>query len=290
MLLGRVREVDRFPVKSMLGESPATAVLDTSGVVGDRTHALFDVATGKVASAKDPRVWAGLLGFRAQHVAGHESGAPLVITLPDGSDVRTDAADANARLSAAVGRDVELRAETTGDAGYDYVWEVEGIAPAEIVDGSRTGTTEQGQPVSTMPLALMAPGTFQDVAPVTILTTAALAAMAAHHPSGAWHPARFRSNLLLDVDGDEVVENGWPGRHLAVGGAVVLEVITPAPRCVMTTLPQLGLPRDRGILTTVATHNRQEFAGFGSWACLGAYARVVTAGEVAVGDPVRLLP
>jgi uncharacterized protein len=287
MVIGRIRELGRFPVKSMLGESPATSVLGESGVVGDRTHALVDVATGKVASAKDPRVWAGLLGFRARHVAGHAT-APLVITLPDGSEVRTDAADANARLSTAAGREVELRSENTGDAGYDYVWEVEGIAPDEVVDGSRTGTTEQGQPVSTMPLALMAPGTFQDVAPVTILTTAALAAMAAHHPTGAWHPARFRSNLLLDVDGDEVVENGWPGRQLAVGD-VVLEVITPAPRCVMTTLPQIGLPRDRRILTTVATHNRQEFAGFGSWACLGAYARVVTAGEVAVGDPVRLL-
>ena len=271
-MLGRVRELGRYPVKSMLGESPTTVAVDDAGIAGDRTHALFDVATGKVASAKDPRVWAQLLGFRAQHAGDAGAGTPLVITLPDGSDVRTDDADLRARLSAATGRDVELRAETTDDAGYDYVWEVEGIAPDEIVDGSRTGTTDEGQPVSTMPLALMAPGTFQDVAPVTILTTAALAAMAAHHPTGAWHPARFRSNLLLDVDGDEVVENDWPGRRIAVGD-VVLEVIALAPRCVMTTLPQLGLPRDRQILTTVATHNRQEFAGFGLWACLGVYAR-----------------
>lgn len=57
----------------------------------------------------------------------------------------------------------------------------------------------------------------------------------------------------------------------------------------MTTLPQRDLARDREILRTVARHNRREFAGFGQWACLGVYARVVTRGEIAVGDGVRLL-
>ena len=168
------------------------------------------------------------------------------------------------------------------------MWDVDDIAPADVVTGTQTGTTEEGRPVSTMPMGMMAPGTFQDVAPVTILTTAALAAMAAEYPDGSWAPARFRSNLLLDVDGAEVVENDWQGHRLGVGD-VVLEVTTVAPRCVMTTLPQLGLPRDRGILQAVARRNRIEFGGFGLWACLGAYANVVTPGEIAVGDPVRVL-
>jgi uncharacterized protein YcbX len=283
---GRLLEIGRFPVKSMLGESPATATLDASGLRGDRTHALLDVSTGKVASAKDPRAWAGLLSFRARYA--DDEITTLVLTLPDGTELRSDDPAVDHRLSDATGRDVRLHAEPTGDFTYDYVWEIDNIAPDEVVTGSQTDTTEEGRPVGTMPLALMAPGTFQDVAPVTILTTAALAAMAAIHPHGAWHPARFRSNLLIEADGAEIVENNWVGHRLAVGD-VVLEVTGPTPRCVMTTLPQLNMPRDKEILQTVAKSNQREFAGFGEWACLGVYADVVTPGEVAVGDAVRLL-
>lgn len=286
MDMGRVLEIGRYPVKSMLGEAPDTVAVDASGLVGDRTHGLFDLGSGKVASAKDPRVWAQLLAFRAEHVDEPGPTAPLVITLPDGREVRSDAPDVDERLSAATGREVELRTQP-GDAGYDYVWEMRDIAPEEIITGSQTGTTDDGEPISTMPLGFLAPGTFQDVAPVTIMTTAALAAMAALHPEGAWHPARFRSNLLLEVEGTGVVENDWQGRQIAVGD-VVLEVTSASPRCVMTTLPQLDLPRDREILKTVAKHNRQEFAG-GQWACLGVYAAVVTPGEINLGDPAWLL-
>jgi len=45
----------RFPVKSMQGEAVTTLDLRTSGAVGDRSYALIDVATGKVASAKSAK-------------------------------------------------------------------------------------------------------------------------------------------------------------------------------------------------------------------------------------------
>lgn len=285
MTIGQLREIGRYPVKSMQGESPDRATVAESGLIGDRRYGLFDVASGRVASAKDPRAWAQLLDFRAEHV--DDPGGPVIITMPDGATVDTASADLDARLSAATGRQVRLRSEGAADAAYDYVWEMTDIAPEEVITGSQTGETDDGKPVSAMPLGFLAPGTFQDVAPITLMTTAALAAMAKHHREGSWQPARFRMNLLLDVDGDEVVENEWPGRRIAVGD-VVFEVTSAAPRCVMTTLPQLGLPRDRGILQTVNQHNRQEFAG-GKWACLGVYASVVSPGEVAVGDAVRVV-
>jgi uncharacterized protein YcbX len=288
-VIGQLREIGRFPVKSMLGEAPERAAVGASGLAGDRAYALVDAATGKVASAKDPRLWAGLLGFRAVYAGDAAGRAPVEITLPDGTHVRSDEAGASERIGEAVGRPVCLEATPTTDGQYDYVWEVDGLAPDEVVTGSQSGVTDEGRPLSTMPMALMAPGTFQDVAPITILTTAALAAMAELHPEGRWDPARFRSNLLLDVDGEGIVEQGWLGRRVAVGD-VVLEVTFPSPRCVMTTLPQGDLPRDREILRTVARENRQEFAGLGRWACLGVYATVVEPGEVAVGDTVELLP
>jgi uncharacterized protein YcbX len=293
-VIGQLREIGRFPIKSMLGETLDRTTVAESGLPGDRAHALVDVETGKVASAKDPRRWAGLLAFRARYVdpSDARAGAPIEVTLPDGTTVRTDEPDAAERVGAAAGRAVSIESKVpAGDGGrggqYDYVWEIDGLAPDEVVSGSQTGVTDEGRPVSSMPVALMAPGTFQDVAPITIMTTAALATMAKHHPDGRWEQPRFRSNLVLDVDGDGIVENDWIGRRLRVGSAV-FDVYAATPRCVMTTLPQGDLPRDRQILRTVARENRLEFAGFGIWACLGVYANVVEPGDVTVGDPVTL--
>jgi MOSC domain-containing protein YiiM len=41
-------------------------------------------------------------------------------------------------------------------------------------------------------------------------------------------------------------------------------------------------------MRTIARYNRIAIDGMGTFACLGAYARVVRMGEVVVGDPVRL--
>jgi len=286
MDVGVISEINRYAVKSMLGESLQAAAVGASGIPGDRAYALVDIETGKIASAKDPRKWAQLLGFRSVY-DGEVDRDALVFTLPDGSEVRATASHVDTVLSAACGRQVRLSADTASNT-YDYVWEVQGIAPEEVVTGSQIGTTDDGAPISAMPAALMAPGTFQDVAPLTLITTSALRAMKQQHPDGDWSTDRFRMNLLIDSDLDGIVENEWPGRRLRIGGAE-LEVTGPAPRCVMTTLPQSGLPRDRAILKTVAAHNRQEFGGFGIWACLGVYANVVTPGEVARGDHVELL-
>jgi uncharacterized protein len=287
VMIGSVRQLGLFPVKSMQGESPVEVRVEASGVVGDRTHGLFDVASGKVASAKDPRAWGQLLGFRAVWSGAPGPEGEIVFTLPDGTPASSRDPDIDDRLSQATGRPVRLIGTPPPEPAYDYVWDVDGIAPEELVTTTSTGTNEDGRPVSTLPFGMGAPGTFQDLAPMTIMTTASLAAMAARYPEGDWSVARFRPNLLLDVEGDEFVENSWVGRQLSAGG-VVLEVTSLSPRCVMTTLAQPGLPRDRGILQAVARHNRQPFAAFGDFACLGAYANVVTPGRVAVGDPVSL--
>ena len=283
MHLGQLASIDRFAVKSMLGESMERAPVGTSGIAGDRTHALVDDASGKVASAKDPRAWAGLLAFRSRYV-GEPVTSNLVVTDPAGVQIRADDPDVDQRLSASVGRPVRLASEL-GDRLYDYVWEEDGIAPEDVIAGSQTSTTRDGRPVSSMPLAFMAPGTFQDVAPITIITTGALRAMAELHPDGDWDPRRFRMNFLIDTDEPE---DEWQGRRVRVGD-VELEVTSVAPRCVMTTLAQQGLPRDRGVLQTIARHRMRPFLGLGNWACLGLYATVATPGTVSIGDNVTLL-
>jgi uncharacterized protein YcbX len=285
---GRLLEIGRFPVKSMQGEAPPETTVEANGLAGDRAYALVDETTGKVASAKHPRLWAGLLAFRASYIDGAAAGGPIGIRLPDGTVVRNDGPHVHERLSQAIGRQVRLTGAPAPDAAYEDEWpDVEGLAPQELIDDTQTSVTDDGRPVSTMPVGLMAPGTFQDVAPVTLLTTASLRAATRLHPAGDWDPRRFRPNFLIDVEGDDFAENDWNGRRLTVG-EVVLEVTFPIPRCVMTTLAQEELPADREVLRTLARHNRVEMEGVGRFTCLGAYATVVEAGHVAVGDSVAL--
>lgn len=272
----------------MQGEAPAEVSLDASGVVGDRAYALVDVQTGAVVSAKDPRQWAGLLGFSARFSAEPGRGQPVTITLPGGAAVSSTDPSIDAQLSSAAGRTVTLSGAPASGASYDEVWpDIDGLAPDEFVASLRTGQTSAGEAVTALPVGMLAPGTFQDVAPVTILTTASLRAARHLHPAGDWDPRRFRMTILIDADGDGFIENDWLGRTLAIG-TVRLAVFAPTPRCVMVTLAQPDLGADREVLRTVARHNRAEVPGAGRFACLGAYANVDSAGTIRVGDPVEL--
>jgi len=289
-LTGRVIEIHRFPVKSMLGEAVSATTVDASGLAGDRVYALVDSDTQKVASAKHPRLWAGLLGLRAAFVSEVARAAPITVRMADGTEVRSDDPDVQRRLSQAVGRAVQLVAAPAPGAAYDDVWpDIEGLAPQAFIDGTQTAVTDGSRPISTLPVGTLAPGTFQDLAPITLMTTAALQAATQLYPAGGWDPRRFRSNFVVEVDAKGFVENEWVGRHLAIGDAV-LEVISPTPRCVMTTLAQEDLPADPGILRTIARDNRVEIAAAGGmFACLGAYAAVVREGRVALGASVRVV-
>lgn len=279
-----VAEISRCPVKSMRGEQLAVAELTETGIAGDRAWALVDTETGKVASAKHPRLWGGLLALRATYP--DESRREVRIGSGDGRVCSSDDPDIDASLSALVGRDVRLESAPGSGATYEELWPaIDGMAPASFVDDTRSGTSRDGEDISALPIGMLAPGTYQDVAPTTLMTTASLRAAAALYPSGSWDPRRFRSSLLIDHPGAEFAEQDWVGRTLRVGTAL-LTVLAPTPRCVMITLAQQDLPRDMGLLRTLARHNRLDVSGLGRFACLGVYAAVSRPGEVRVGDDV----
>jgi hypothetical protein len=75
------------------------------------------------------------------------------------------------------------------------------------------------------------------------------------------------------------VDNGWIGKTIAIGDAR-LRVMAPMIRCVMTTLPQGGLPGDPGILKTAGQHNH---------ANVGVCVMVARGGVVRVGDAVSVV-
>ena len=123
--------------------------------------------------------------------------------------------------------------------------------------------------------------TFFDLAVVHVLTTATINRLRELYPQGRFEVRRFRPNIVVEpASGDSAfVENSWVGRTLNLGDEVVLRITRPCPRCVMTTLPQGDLPKDVGILRTVAQHNQTH---------VGVYASVLKGGEISRGDTVRL--
>lgn len=286
-----IAELWYYPVKSMAGETVETCVVDRRGVVGDRGYAVVDRSDGKVASAKHPRKWAPLLHARARYVEPPSSGAPLppvTVTFPDGSSVRSDEARADSAISAYIGRDVALTSVVPEVATFEEVWpDIEGLAPAEFIAGTASGRTSDGEAVSTIKLASVAPGTFLDVAPVHVLSEATLDELRRLEPGAGYDRRRYRPNIVLSVPGRGFVENAWVGSSLRVGDAE-LTVLLATMRCVMTTLSQPDLPGDRRTLQGIARHNRVEIPGLGSWACAGVYGRVEGEAVLTVGDSVAL--
>jgi uncharacterized protein YcbX len=274
---GTVAALYRYPVKSMLGEPLRTVTIDAYGLHGDRTYAVVDAVTGAVASAKRPHLWKGLLTVRA-----HRRGAMVVLVLPGGREVTAGTPDADAALSALLGRPVRLTADAPAGA------RVERAVPEEVLSAG----PDADVPVTVGGLAGAAPaGTFFDYAPVHLLTTATLAAVAAHAGRGRADAVRYRPGLVLDLPAARgFAENEWPGRLLRVGEAVLRPTI-PTPRCAVPTLAHGDLPAAPDALRVPARHNRVPVPGMAAPAPVaGVYADVVTPGRVEVGGPVTLTP
>src|ERR1700682_2359098 len=99
---GSVASWWRYPLRSMLGEKLSAAEMTERGLLGDRAYALMDTADGKAATAKNPKKWPTLFGFRATFIEPPPPGAsvPTVrITLPDGTTATSQQADLNQVLS-----------------------------------------------------------------------------------------------------------------------------------------------------------------------------------------------
>ncbi|HEX4493906.1 MAG TPA: MOSC N-terminal beta barrel domain-containing protein [Acidimicrobiia bacterium] len=289
----RVAGLWRYPVKSMGGEPLAAAEGSDAGFAGDRAYAVVDATTGKVGSAKHPRLWGALLQCRARYRDTPRAGSPVPpvsITLPDGAETASDDPDVDDHLSRVVGRSVRLTTVAPAGGGYLAVWpEIDGVVPAEFRDQFSVAGDEVDGTVTDLALAMAAPpGTFFDVAALHVLTTATLHGLDRLQPGSRFAVERYRPNVLVDTDGDPFAENAWTGADLQLGGALRASVLIPTMRCIMTTLAQGELPRDPEVLRTVARHNRIEIPGLGTWSCVGAYAVVSASGSVRVGDDVAL--
>ena len=291
-VVGSVAGLWRFPVKSMKGELLDAVELAADGLVGDRAYALIDVDTGKVASAKSVRSFAGLLSCGAAFVEPPQPGSevpPVRITLPDGASVTSDSGDAQRVLSAFFRRNVRLARSAPEDFTIDqYHPDVEGADPAghrDAVVEAKLGAALFAGIGAPSPVAS---GSFFDVFPVSVLTTSTMTQLHQLQPASRFDVHRFRMNVIVDTVDTGFVENSWIDRALVLGAAARLQVAMPDPRCVMTTLAQYDLPGDTEVLRALVRHNRLDLGPLGLYPCAGVYAVVARPGTIRTGDRVSL--
>lgn len=285
----------QYPVKSMQGEEVDQILLGPGGVAGDRAYGFVDVETGRLASAKRPRRFGALLDCHARFLAaptGDGEAPPVEVTFPDGSVVRTgddNGVELTRRATELLGRQVRLVSTAPDGIALDeLIPQIEGLGENALEAMQTEPADSYGDRFMSIPAAMAAPGTMLDLAAMHVLATSTLRRMADAHPDGRWDPRRMRPNILIDDSAEQGDEDDWLGCDVHIGEQVVVHVVGPTPRCVMTTLPQPGLSKDSDILKTVARVNMKEMGPLGQFPCAGSYAEVVTAGLVRRGDPIRL--
>jgi len=272
---GTVAALRRYPVKSMLGEDVDAGEVTLTGLAGDRRLAVVSRTTGKIASAKLPRLWRDLLTLSAAATEG-----AVRITLPEGRTVWSSDADIDMVLSGLLGQPVALTATPPPGAALDRA-----VPEAVLRDG-----VDAPVPAELMELGGGGPpGTFVDFAPLHLLTTSTLDRIAELSPSGRADLRRYRPNVVVRSAGPGFTENDWLERSLRIGDDLVLRVIARTPRCAVPTLAHGVLPRDPDALRVLARHNRIEpLDSLDPEPCAGVYAAVLRPGRIRIGDAVRL--
>jgi uncharacterized protein YcbX len=273
-MLGTVTTLRRYPVKSMLGEDLDASDVSLRGLARDRRLAVVSRRTGKVASAKYPRLWRDLLTLSAEALDDAAR-----ITLPDGKSVYSTDGDVDEVLSALLNEPVTLTATPPPGASLDRA-----VPEAVLRDGIKAQV-----PTELIEIGAGAPpGTFVDFAPLHLLTTATLDRIAELSPYRRAHVERYRPNVVIRAEAGGFAENDWLGRDLRVGDDLILRVIARTPRCAVPTLAHGELPRDAEALRVLARNNRvTPLAGLDPEPCAGVYAEVLHPGRIRVGDAVR---
>src|ERR1700758_3121971 len=105
--IGTVKEIWRYPVKSMAGERLQRTIVGTLGIPGDRGWAIRDEKAGEIRNA---RKLPALLHCTAVYLRepNADDAPPAQISLPDGTTFRSDSAEASERLSELLGRPVSI--------------------------------------------------------------------------------------------------------------------------------------------------------------------------------------
>jgi uncharacterized protein YcbX len=269
----RVASVHTYPVKGCHRLDHAAADALAWGFAGDRRWMIVDVDGVGVTQRES----AALVGLRASVRPGG-----LVLSAPglEPIDVAEPVAAAPVPVRTFTSRRGTVPARPAGapadvwlgkllDREVRLVWLNDPSAQSPG-GSSRVGRTTVS---------------FADAYPFLIANAASLAALNDWLLDAGEAPVpvtRFRPNLVVDGAGPWD-EDGWAGRRLRVGGAV-LEAAGPCDRCVVTTIDQETGAKGRQPLAMLGRHRNVD-----QGLMFGLLLLTVMPGRITVGDPVEVL-
>lgn len=235
--IGRVREVWRYPVSSIGGEPLSSITVSPEGIEGDRRFALFDPETGLAAAPEKETRWRPALFITASQPP---IGLP-VLRFADGAEHALDDGALPDRLAEHFGFPVAVGIFGEEDMRFPVV-------------------SNRYKP-----------------APLHLVTTASLNALAGISGLAPLDARRFRPSVLIETDEVEgFVENDWVDHVVKIADADI-HVTEASRRCGMTLVAQPGMAEEPDVLRGIMRHNKRN---------LGVYATPVEGVTLSVGDPV----
>jgi uncharacterized protein YcbX len=252
---GRIAWIAVAPVKSMALVHLERAHLGLDGIAGDRAFALID---------------------EGDRLVNGKRFGPLALIRPD-----YDAATGRLHLRFTDGEAVAAHVEFGEPVD---AWFFGHLRPSRLVTGPWAAAISDRVGRQLRLIAPDGPGEGLDRGPTaTLLSTASLASLAL--AGGIDTPLdRRRFRMTFGIDGvDAHAEDGWLGRDVRVGGAIV-RPSGNVGRCAVTTHdPDTGRPSFDTLRVLQATRGSLETTEplpFGVW------ADVVEAGDVELGDRI----
>ena len=238
------------PVKGMRLQRSTQIQLGRHGVAGDRAFLIVDDDGKLLQTARNP----GLLRIEPSWDPARNV---LALRFPDGSVVQ----DAPEPGTAAVTRMYDGRE-----------------IPGRVIPGPLSAALSGclGRAVHLFKRAADHLGS--DDRPVTLMSEASLHALAAEFSGTAPDPRRFRMTITV-TGADPWAEHSWSGQQVTIGD-VTLGVLTPVPRCVVTTRNPESGATDARILHALARLRGKNDITFGVW------CEVIEPGRIQIGDLV----
>ncbi len=259
--IGTVKNLWRYPVKSMRGEEMAEIFVGYGGVYGDRLFAVESSANAKgfpFFTGRDQRTMICYRPrFRQPEKAVQPRNRPEAESLGSG----TTPIPASA---------AELMLDVETPDGQTFA-----IDDPALLQHLSAGAA----PGPTLTL-LRSDKAITDCRPLSLISLQTVSQLA-EESGTAPDPRRFRANFYLDLaSGAGFGEDQFVGKTLRLGERATISVVGRDGRCLMITLdPDTG-EKEPTILKTVAQRHEGR---------AGIYAAVLVEGMVRAGDAVELL-
>jgi uncharacterized protein YcbX len=245
-----VTKLQVVPVKGTAIVDVDRATIGPRGFVGDRRFSILDGKGGLLTARNSGR----LLSVRA---AVDDDAGTLTLAFPGGEEVTAPVA-----------------------LGEPAAGEYFGERRGRLVEGPFTAALERylERPARLLAHDEATDGYDEDA--VSVVSRASLRELARQAGRDAVDARRFRMSVEVDGPGAHE-EDGWIGREVALGGAVV-EVMAACERCVITTRDPDSGEVDFNALRVLAGYRGKDKVH------MGVLCRVVRPGEVRTGDAVEV--